>query len=365
MQSTRRVRIGKFLNQEIGLKRIDQRIVSLFLKQLSLLLGSGLSLDDSLRIIEKQKLDKKLSKSLSYILEDLDQGASVSEAFDKRRENFDPLTLAFIKSGDKSGKLSEILEVLSLHMTEDYEKRKQIKEAFIYPAILFLVTILVVIAMMVFVLPTFASVFEESGQKLPLSTRILIGISDFFVTKGPFVLITLGLIFIGINLLRKSYQFRLKMDEFVFKNPLFRDFRHLNMEYQVASLISILRRGNIDIIQSMEIIKDGFANVYLVEKFDLLIDDLVLGMPMSHAFDQAGIFSHLFISMIEVGEGSGSMVEAMEKTGDYLANEYLYRLKKMSKMAEPILIMLMALVVGFVVFSVALPMFDSVNNIDF
>ncbi len=364
MQSINRVRIGKFLNQEIGPKRIDQRIVSLFLKQLSLLLGSGISLDDSLRIIEKQGLDRKLSKTLSQILRDLDQGAGVTEAFDRTENSFDALTLAFIKSGDKSGKLGEILEDLSLHITEDYEKKAQIKQAFIYPIILFFVTILVVIAMMVFVLPTFVSVFEASGQNLPLSTRILIALSNFIVNRGLLVLLILLGGLLAIILLRRTYDFRLKMDEFLFKSPFFRDFRRLNMEYQIASLLAILRRGEIDIIGSMGIIKDGFKNEYIKKKLGDIIDSLVLGKNISQAFEEAGIFSNLLISMIKVGEGAGSMVQSMEKTSAYLSNEYLYRLKKISQMAEPLLILFMALVVGFVVFSVALPMFDSVNNIN-
>ncbi|MDD7306391.1 MAG: type II secretion system F family protein [Peptoniphilaceae bacterium] len=365
MKSLNKVRIGKVLYQEIGPKRIDQRIVSLFLKQLSLLLGSGISLDDSLRVIRNQNLDKKLSKTLSQIIEDLDQGLSLSDAFDKTDKRFDNITLAFIKSGDKSGKLAEILEDLSLHMTEDYEKRSQIKEAFIYPVILLFVTILVVIGMMIFVLPTFVSVFDQSGQILPLSTRILIGLSNFIVTKGIFILLGLVIIFIAISILKKSYDFRLKFDEFLFKNPLFRDFRHLNMEYQIASLLNILKKGDIDLIETMDIIKNAFKNEYIRLKIDVIINNLVIGKSLSQAFEQAGIFSHLLLSMIKVGEDTGAMISSMEKTSSYLSNEYLYRIKKISKMAEPLLIIIMALIVGFVVFSVAIPMFDTVNNIDF
>lgn len=365
MEIKSRVRIEKFLNQEIGPKKIDQRVVSLFLKQLSLLLGSGVSLDDSLRIIKNQKLDKKLSKTLSQVLANLDQGLDMTEAFEKEEQAFGSITLAFIKSGDKSGKLPEILEDLSLHLTEDYEKRSQIKQAFIYPIILFFVTIVVVIAMMVFVFPTFVSVFEESGQNLPTSTRILIGLSDFLVNKGPYVLLIIGIIFLLLGLFRRSYDVRLKLDELRFKNPIFKNFRLLNMEYQISSLLSILRKGDIDIVESMEIIKNAFKNEYIRKEIDKIKENLIIGKNIGESFAEAGIFSSLLLSMLGVGEGSGSMVEAMDKTASYLGNEYLYRLKKISQMAEPVLILIMAFIVGFVVFSVAIPMFDSVNNIDF
>lgn len=365
MKKISKVRIEKFLNQEIGSKKIDQRIVSLFLKQLSLLLGSGLSLDDSLEIIKNQKIDKKLSKTLSKILDDLNQGISVSEAFDKSEKSFDKITLAFIKSGDKSGKLSEILEDLSKHITEEYEKKSQIKQAFIYPVILFIVTILVVIAMMIFVLPTFVSVFDSSGQVLPLSTKILLTFSNLTVSYGLYILLVVLVTIFSLIFLRKNYEFRLKMDKLLFKKTIFKNFRNLNMEYQTSSLLSILRKGDIDIIESMRIIRNSFKNEYIKEKINQIIDNLILGKNLSQSFKEVDIYSNLLISMVEVGEDSGNMIESMDKTSSYLSNEYLYKLKKVSQMAEPLLIVIMALIVGFVVFSVAVPMFDTVNNINF
>lgn len=365
MKSISKVRIGEFLNQEIGSKKIDQRIVSLFLKQLSLLLGSGLSLDDSLQIIKNQKIDKKLSKTLLLILDDLSQGISVAEAFDKSEKRFDKITLAFIKSGDKSGNLSDILEDLSQHITEEYEKKSQIKQAFIYPFILFVVTILVVITMMVFVLPTFVSVFESTSQVLPLSTKILLNLSNFIISYGLYILLIVVLMIFSLIFLRRNYEFKLKMDELIFKKALFKSFRILNMEYQTSSLLSILRRGDIDIIESMKIIKDGFKNEYIKERVNQIIDNLILGKNLSQSFREVDIYSNLLTSMIEVGEDSGNMINSMDKTSSYLSNEYLYRLKKISQMAEPLLIIIMALIVGFVVFSVAIPMFDTVNNINF
>lgn len=365
MTSNTKVRIGEFLNQEIGPKKIDQRIVSLFLKQLSLLLGSGLSLDDSLNIIKNQNLDKSLSNNLSMILNDLGQGISVSEAFDKRQASFDAITLAFINSGDKSGKLSDILEDLSIHITEETDKKSQIKQAFIYPIILLVVTILVVVAMMVFVLPTFVSVFESSGQDLPKPTRILLSISNFLINHGLSLLIAIVFIILSLVLLRKNRDIREKIDEFLFKSILFKKFRTIHMEYQMSSLLSILRKGDIDIVESMEIIKKAFNNEYVKVKIDLIKDKLISGKNLSQALLETGIFSNLLISMVKVGEDSGDMVGAMEKTKEYLSNEYLFRLKKISQMIEPILIIFMSIIVGFVVFSVAIPMFDSVNNIDF
>lgn len=158
-----------------------------------------------------------------------------------------------------------------------------------------------------------------------------------------------------------SKSYRLKLDTYNFKYLPLKRFRKLSMDYQISSLLYILRSGDIDIISSIGIIRESFANTFIKKKLILIQKDLLDGLSLSYAFKRAGIFSNLLISMIEVGEDSGFLLESLKKTSDYFANEYIYRLKKISTMAEPVLILIMALIVGFVVFSVTIPMFDSVN----
>jgi type IV pilus assembly protein PilC len=365
LKNTNKLRVASFLNKDIGSKKIDTRILSLFLKQLSLLLNSGISLDDSLRIIESQNLNPKLTKSLSRMIVDIDRGESLYVSFLKEKEAFNPLTVAFIKSGDESGNLGEILDELSKYMTEDSKNKSQIKEALLYPIILLLVTILVVIAILTRVMPTFVSVFENSGQSLPKTTLALLAISNFIKNYGLICLIIILFVIALIFVFRKKYDFRLKMDKVLYKSKFLKNFRNLNMEYQISSLLYILKKGDIDIIKSIEIIKNSFKNEYLKAVFDRIKSSLEMGENLSQALEKEEIFSQLFISMVKVGEDSGKMTEAMEKSSRYFSNEYLFRLSRMGQVAEPLMIIIMAIIVGFVVFSVALPMFDSVNMMDY
>lgn len=356
-------KIKDVLHKDISSTKINSRILSLFLKQLSLLLSSGIGLDKSLYIIEKQNLDNKLTKALASINKDLDSGYSIYEAFYNNKKSFDPLIIAFIKSGDESGKMAEILDELSFYIEEDSKNKTAFKQALIYPIILLLVCIAIVGLLVNFVLPTFQEVFDSSGQSLPKATIILINIANFFKDYGLVFMIFIVVIVISIFILRKDEVIRFKLDKFNFLKLPFSSFRKLKLEYQFTSLLYILRRGDINIVSSLYIIKDSFTNTYIKMIIDELIIDLKNGYNLSSSLANKNIFSPLFLSMIKIGEDSGNLIESLKKSSEYYANDYIYKLRRMSQVAEPAIIIFMSLIVAFVVFSVAIPIFDSVNNI--
>lgn len=356
-------KIKNILNKDISSTKINSRILSLFLKQLSLLLSSGIGLDKSLSIIEKQNLDKKLTKVLVNINQDLDNGCSIYDAFCNNRKFFDPLIIAFIKSGDESGKMAEILDELSFYIEEDSKNKAIFKQALIYPIILLVVCIAIVGLLVNFVLPTFQDVFDSSGHSLPKATIILMEIANFFKDYGLVFMIFIVSIVISILILRKDKYMRFKLDKFNFLKLPFFKFRRLKLEYQFTSLLYILRRGDINIVSSLYIIKDSFTNTYIKMIIDELIIDLKNGYDLSSSLANKNLFSPLFLSMIKIGEDSGNLIESLKKSSEYYANDYIYKLRRMSQVAEPVIIILMSLIVAFVVFSVAIPIFDSVNNI--
>jgi hypothetical protein len=356
-------KIKDVLHKDISSTKINSRILSLFLKQLSLLLSSGIGLDKSLYIIEKQNLDNKLTKALASINKDLDSGYSIYEAFYNNKKSFDPLIIAFIKSGDESGKMAKILDELSFYIEEDSKNKTAFKQALIYPIILLLVCIAIVGLLVNFVLPTFQEVFDSSGQSLPKATIILINIANFFKDYGLVFMIFIVVIVISIFILRKDEVIRFKLDKFNFLKLPFSSFRRLKLEYQFTSLLYILRRGDINIVSSLYIIKDSFTNTYIKMIIDELIIDLKNGYNLSSSLANKNIFSPLFLSMIKIGEDSGNLIESLKKSSEYYANDYIYKLRRMSQVAEPAIIIFMSLIVAFVVFSVAIPIFDSVNNI--
>ena len=330
---------------------------------MSLLIDSGLAIDTSLKIIEEQKMDKKLTKALGQVNGDLDKGLSVYDAFYSNRKFFSPTILAFIKSGDKSGKFAEILDQLSTYISEDDKNKATIKQALTYPIILLIVTVVIVSLLVSFVLPTFVSVFENGGQNLPKSTLLLINLTKFFDTYGVLILLFTGAIILSIIILRKDSYMRHRIDKFYYRFFPFKKIRREKLEYQVSSLLYILRVGDVEIGDSLKLIKSSFANEYIRQIIGDIISDIDKGKSLATSVSTKSIFSPLFKSMIIIGEDSGNLAGALEKASEYYSNDYIYKLKKISNMVEPLMIIIMSVLVGFVVFSVAIPIFDSVNAI--
>lgn len=356
-------RIVKFLNKDIGPKRIDSRLMSLFLNELSLLLNSGISLYDSLKIIKKQGSHKKIEKAIDIILNQLEKGRSPYQAFKEAEGYFSDLILAFIKTGSKTGKLGGIFGNLSDFIYEESKNKSIIKQAMTYPLIVLFVSILVIITIINFVMPSFIEIFDKSDMALPLMTRILIGISNFFARNHLLILLIIGLIVLAVLALRTNYKKKVKMDEFLFKFRPIHKLNRLRVEYQLTSIYYILKSGDIDTIETFLILADSYKNTYIKEVILKIKDDINKGDSLSLAFKKAGIFSPLLLSMVEIGTETSKLDETMKKANEFFANEYIFRIRKISSLAEPLMILLMGLLVAFVVFSVSIPMFDSINGI--
>lgn len=361
MTRTSKERIISILNKDLGPRSISPRLMSLFLKQLSLLLNSGISLSESLKILKSQNIDKKINKALDIIIKNLNMGNSPYYSFYQAKEYFSPMLLAFIDTGNETGKFASILNDLSDFIYEDSKNKSVIKQAMTYPLILLIVTFFVIISIMRFVMPSFIEIFDRAEVTLPKITRILIGIYNFL--SGNFLLILLFfiLLILIIRLLKTDYKKKVMIDKATYKLLNLNGFARLRMEYQLTNLYYILKVGNIDQIRSLGIIRDSYKNAYIKETFNDIIFDINKGNSLYYSFNKSGIFSPLFLSMIKIGEKTGKLDQTLKRSNTYYTNEYMYKMKRIASLTEPIMVLIMSLLVAFVVFSVALPMFDSVN----
>lgn len=356
-------RIVSILNKDIGPKKIDSRTMSLFLSELSLLLNSGISLYDSLNIILKQGPDKKVAKAVRVIRDGLDKGCETYEAFYQARDYFSSLVLAFIRTGINTGSLGKILKDLSDFIFEESKNKSTVKQAMTYPILVLIVSILVIIAIIKFVMPSFIEIFKSSDMVLPLPTRIMLAISNFFAEYHLVIFLFITLFVLVYLLLRTDYARRIKIDKFIFtRGPLW-EINRLRVEYQLTSIYYILKRGDIETIYSFDILADSFKNAYVKECLLGIKNEVNKGVSLTKAFKNAGVFSPLLISMVEIGEETSKLDVTMKKANEYFANEYIFKIKRLTSLAEPVLIIIMGLLVAFVVFSVSIPMFDSINGL--
>lgn len=350
----------EILNKEI-ISSISLDELSILMSQLSLLCDSGVNISECLSITaEGSKVSTK--NMLNRVNDRIYRGISLSDAI--RAESFDSVNLlsSMISSGEMTGSLSTTLRLMGSYYKLKAKNRKEIMGSLIYPIILFFVSILVILFMMIYIIPSYISIFESRNAKLPRITNILISFSKFFVDNLLLINIIIFLtILTFVYIYKNNSKFRIKFDKLLLEIPIISRYNLFFLYTYTSFCISILTRCNVPMLKILEIILEGSNNYYFKEVIGNVYYSLEKGESLSCAFSKEDIFSDLFISMIKSGEKSGRLEVIMEDTGEYYSERLTESLRYMSKVFEPVMILFMAIIVGFIVFAIAMPMFDLVN----
>jgi type IV pilus assembly protein PilC len=325
--------------------------------------NSGISIVKCLDILSIQTENKKLRLGLNSVCENVQEGLSISEAMKKEEKIFPSLLINMVEAGEVSGNLDTIMERMASHYEKENKIENKIKNAFIYPAVLSIVTIGVVIFLIVVVMPTFIGMFESNGALLPLPTRILLSISNSIKNFWYLYILIIGLAVGSLNAYKKTVSGKLFFDGLKIRLPIIKDFNIKVITSRFARTLSTLMSSGIPLIQSLDVVEKVLENSVISDKFEIVKENIKKGIPLSQTIDDTNIFSPMVVSMIKVGEESGSIDEILDKTADFYDEEVETSLQRMTTMLEPLLIVFMALIVGFIVIAMAMPMFDMVNTI--
>lgn len=354
--------IKDILNTEI-ISIISLDDLSLLMTQLSLLISSNVSIIRALDIVEESS-KKSLGSMINRIKEKVARGMSLGQAFNEENFHSSELVSAMVSAGEMTGNLGKTLDLMAEYFKNKSINRKEIRSSLIYPIILLIVSLLVIILTMVFVMPTYVKLFESRQVDLPLVTRIFLNISDFVSNNLLAILLTSFLIILFVIILyKKNRKFRYLIDKASVKIPILKSNQY-NFLYSYSAIsISILNSCKIPMLDIVNIIKKASSNLFFKEKFESIYKSIEKGEEIYKAFEKESIFSSLYISMLRTGEESGKLDKIMMKTSDYYNDKLRNSLKQMSKIFEPVIILIMALIVGFIVFSIALPMFNLVSTV--
>ena len=344
-------------------KKISKKDMGVFCRQFYTMFNSGISIVKCLDILSIQTENKKLRLGLNSVCENVQEGLSISEAMKKEEKIFPSLLINMVEAGEVSGNLDTIMERMASHYEKENKIENKIKNAFIYPAVLSIVTIGVVIFLIVVVMPTFIGMFESNGALLPLPTRILLSISNSIKNFWYLYILIIGLAVGSLNAYKKTVSGKLFFDGLKIRLPIIKDFNIKVITSRFARTLSTLMFSGIPLIQSLDVVEKVLENSVISDKFEIVKENIKKGIPLSQTIDDTNIFSPMVVSMIKVGEESGSIDEILDKTADFYDEEVETSLQRMTTMLEPLLIVFMALIVGFIVIAMAMPMFDMVNTI--
>lgn len=355
--------VKQIINKPIYLKQNNKEL-SIFLKEFSSLLKAGINSEEAIFILKDQKEIKSLNYILNAVYDDLLMGHSLSDSF-LRHGKFEEFFITMIKTGEETGRTEEISRNLSLYYKRTDQIDKKVKGALVYPIILVLTAICVLFFIFTYVMPTFLELFKESETALPKSTKVLIAIVSFFNNHGVILLVAiLMLIFIFI-LLYKRTNFKIPVDKVKFKIPIIGKNYSKVLTSKLAMALSISTNAGLNFIDAISIISQGLGNGYLEKRIKDGILEIENGTSISETFHEIYELPKLFSSMIEVGEKTGELSDILQVISTHYSEESDYAIDNMLRVFEPVIIIVMAIIIGFIVISVATPMFDLINNYNF
>lgn len=337
--------------------RVNRSALFWFTGQLALMLETGSTIVDSLDALGEQTADEKLSRILKSVSTDLQGGASLAAAMGAHPHAFNTFYVSAIKAGEASGSLVEVFNRLEADMARREELVSSIRVALAYPMVLTLLSFSAVIFLVTFVLPKFIEIFERNGAVLPLPTRILLALSGFTTTY--WYLILLG----GIGSTIFAYVYansetgRFRIDMIVLKLPVIGVLVNSIYTSTLLRTIGTLLNAGVPMTESMNVARDTCSNNLFKTAVTNITSGVLRGESFSENFSKSPLFSPSTKQMIATGDRTGSLPLVMNKMADYLDNDSEKQMKKLSALIEPLVIICMGVVVGFIAISVLLPLF--------
>ncbi len=355
---------SKFLAGFIPKKRVSAKSLVVFTRQLSTLIAAGLPLVKALRTLHDQLETGALKDIIRNLAGEVESGTKFSEALSRFPKVFPEFYINMIKAGELGGMLEGILKRLSEFLDKSHKLREKIKSALMYPAFVMLVALLILIMLMVFVIPTFTNMFSELGEALPLPTKILITTSD--IVRGAWYLIPLiPVIIVALyRLLIRSPRRKFVVDKIKLHIPIVGQLIQQVSVARFSRTLGTLLSSGVPILGALETVKDIIGNEFIGRAVLEVRDSIKEGESVSAPMDASKAFPPLVVKMINIGEETGQLDKMLIQIADNFEEEVDVAINGLTSLLEPILIVFMGLVVGFIVISMFMPLFSLARLIE-
>ena len=325
--------------------------------QLALMLGTGTPLNRSLVAIQPQIKAPFFKGVVEDLITDIEGGKSFSAAMTKYEKEFSAITINMIKAGEISGSLETMLSQAELYEKKKAEFRAMIKRAMTYPLLLMGLSLCVIIFVLTFVFPKFADLFADVWEILPASTKILMGVSNFTLEYWYVLIIALLLVLFGSWMALKNKKVLTILDRVKIKTPLIGNLFIMAYTSQMLRTLGFLIGGGVPLLDGLTTTRETIKNTLYQNFVDKIITSAKDGKGISYAFLRTEFLPETVKQVIKTGEDSGKLDFVMIKLSDYYDNEMEKQLKLVSTIIEPVALLIMGVVVGFIVMSIVLPIF--------
>lgn len=340
------------------LGRVRMEDLTVTTRQLSTLIGASIPLVDSLSALYEQTDSPAMKKTIAQVRDSVNEGLAFADALAQHKRVFPELYVNMVRSGEASGALDVVLLRLAEFMEGQHRLRSRIASAMLYPAFLLGISILVLMYLLTAVVPKVVGMFESMNQVLPLPTRILIAISEFLASTWWIMAIVAV---VGVVLLvrwRRTEHGARKFDRFMMGLPIFGSIYRKVSVARFARTLGTLLSSGVPIIESLRIVKTVLQNKIMESAIDDSIAEVMDGSSIAAPLKKSGVFPPILIHMISVGEKSGSLEDMLMKAADAYEGDVETTISGLTSLLEPLMIVIMGALVGFVVLSILMPMLE-------
>ncbi|MBA7479738.1 Type II secretion system protein F [subsurface metagenome] len=340
------------------LRRVRNRDITAMTRQLATLLRSGMPLVQSLNAIIEQLEKHPLQRIVYIIREKVDSGSSLTEALESLPKYFTPLYVSMVRAGEASGALEEILKRLADHMEKTQRQRNRVRSILVYPVFMTFVGGAVLIFLMTYIVPILAKLFGEMNQKLPLPTEILIATSKFMKSYFLFSLPVLAVACVLLYKYTRRGRGQAILHRFKLRMPLFGSLHRKLMIARFSRTLGTLIAGGTPLLQAMDIVKNVVGNVIIGGVISRAKESIARGETIVSELKKSKEFPPIVTHMISIGETSGNLEEMLFNVADAYDDEVETTIDGLTSILEPLIIIIMGIVVGFIVLSILMPIFQ-------
>ncbi len=345
-------------------RKMTLREVQTFTLELSDLLASGMTLGQALHTLSLRKTGRAQDVIVASLRDDIVQGASMSEALGKWKDSFSTLYISMIRAGEASGKVTQAMEQICDHLDRVQEAREKVVMALTYPLIVVSLGIGTMIFAVVFVIPRFTAIFESLGNTLPLSTRILIGMSDLLIKYGWAIAALIVVLVVLFQRAIKTEKGLMSWHRVLLKLPVVKQVVTANAYSHFARTLSALLENGVPVLSALSIVEDTVGNAVIEKEIREARDRVTDGATISKPLAAGNIFPRMLTDMLAVGEESGDISGSLKHIAKRYENDLDRSVKLFTTILEPLLIVFMAAGVGFIALSMLMAVFDMTSGLN-
>jgi general secretion pathway protein F len=338
--------------------RVRAGELAIMTRQLATLLQAGFPLVSAIYTLIPQTRSKVLKRMLSQIKDAIEEGTSFAAALSQYPETFSPIYINMVRSGESSGTLELVLNRLADITERQQALSNRVRSAMAYPILMLIVGVLILMFLLTYIVPSITSIFTDMDQSLPAPTRALIAISDFLKNGWWMLLGGLVLILAGLSHARRTEQGAYWLDKMLLRLPLAGNLKTKLAVGRFSRTLGSLLENGVPLMAALDIVKNIVGNRVIAEAVEVAAANVEKGGSLAKSLETSPFFPHIAIQMIQVGENSGELEAMLGKMADIYENEVESTVSGLTALLEPAIILVMAVVVGFIVLSIILPIFE-------